>query len=183
MTEEFRVIVADPPWHERGGGKYKRGADRHYPLMKTLDITNLLAEQINERFDVAADAHLYLWVTNTYLPDGLRVVEALGFRYVTNVAWVKPSIGIGQYFRGAHELCLFAVRGRGVDPRTITERRDLPGVLRADYRRDASGRRVHSGKPEEFYNLVEARSRGPYLELFGRRPREGWTVDHHGEAL
>ena len=177
----FSCVVADPPWNERGGGKIKRGAGRHYPLMTQLQIVNLMAAQINERFDVSHDAHLYLWATNTFLPEGLRVIDQLGFRYITNVAWVKPSYGIGQYFRGAHELCLFATRGRGFEART--ERRDIPGVLREDYRRDASGRRVHSGKPEGFYKMVEARSRGPYLELFGRRPRDGWTVDHHEELL
>lgn len=168
----YRTIVADPPWLERGSGKCKRGADRHYPLMTTPAIVALMSAELAG--DVAPDAHLYLWVTNSFLPDGLDVMRALGFRYVTNVAWVKSHFGIGRYFRGQHEICLFGVQGRGFD--VITETKNLSGVIRADHRRDARGQRVHSGKPDEFYELVEARSKGPYLEVFARRAREGWDA-------
>lgn len=174
----YAAIVADPPWNEHGGGKIKRGADRHYPLMKTPAVIEYMRDSllgVGSRYLLKRDAHLYLWVTNSFLVDGLRVVEALGFRYVTNVAWVKPQIGIGQYFRGQHELCLFAVRGSGLAVRS--EARNLPSVLAADYRRDERGRRVHSGKPDAFYELVERRTVGPKLELFSRRRRDGWTND------
>lgn len=176
----YAAIVADPPWNEHGGGKIKRGADRHYPLMKTPAVIEymrgrLLGDETPPDYHLAPNAHLYLWVTNSFLVDGLRVVDALGFRYVTNIAWVKPQIGIGQYFRGQHELCLFAVRGSGLAVRS--EARNIPSVLAADYRRDERGRRVHSGKPEAFYELVERRTAGPKLELFARRRRDGWTND------
>lgn len=103
----YKTIYADPPWLERGGGKVKRGADKHYSLMGVDDIINLM-----KRIPVEDNAHLYLWVTNNFLKDGLKVVDELGFRYITNIVWVKDRIGLGQYFRGQHELCLFGVKGR-----------------------------------------------------------------------
>ena len=104
MTQPcYRTILADPPWNERGGGKVKRGADRHYPLLRTAEIIEVMQAQLAAR-DIAPDAHLYLWVTNNYLPDGLRVMEALGFTYKTNIVWAKHRAGLGQYFRGKHEL-------------------------------------------------------------------------------
>ena len=104
---KFKTIYADPPWAEQGGGKTKRGADRHYNLMKTKDIVALPVS------DLADDnAHLYLWVTNNFLEDGLKVMKAWGFKYITNIVWIKQGpVGLGQYFRGAHELLLFGVRG------------------------------------------------------------------------
>jgi len=161
----FSTVVIDPPWNERGGGRIKRGADRHYPLMKTPDIirTVLQCPRWNQ---LAASAHLYLWVTNNFLQDGLRVIDALGFRYVTNFVWVKDRIGLGQYFRGRHELCLFSTRGSPTEPRSA--RRDLSSVVEAP-------RHAHSAKPDKAAELIEARSRGPYLELFARRRRSGWT--------
>ena len=115
----------------------------------------------------AANAHLYLWVTNTYLPAGLQLMSDLGFTYKTNVAWVKTRAGLGQYFRGKHELMLFGVRGRGFAGRTA--RRDLPSAIVVP-----AG--AHSAKPREFYQLVEDRSVGPYAELFSRTTRPGWAV-------
>jgi N6-adenosine-specific RNA methylase IME4 len=139
-----------------------------------------------------------MWVTNNYLPWGLWLMESLGFVYKTNVAWRKRrlatedelkalvklfhkdreaalrrlhelqdvgQIGLGQYFRGGHELLLFGVRGRG--PVVRTDRKDLKSMLHAE-------RGKHSRKPEETYGIVEARSIGPYLELFARSGREGW---------
>ena len=103
----YATLYADPPWPERGGGKIKRGADRHYALMSVADIS---AMPFGEW--AAWNAHLYLWVTNNYLPAGLECVKAWGFRYVTMVTWVKDRAGLGQYYRGRTEHCLFAVRGR-----------------------------------------------------------------------
>lgn len=169
MTE-FRTIMADPPWLERGGGKIKRGADRHYPLLATRDIPRVMMNA--PLWNPALDAHLYLWATNNFLPDALGVVSTLGFRYITNICWVKDRAGLGQYFRGQHELLLFAVRGRGFDAKTedrsITSVLDEPSVY-------GSPRGQHSAKPHLFHELVEQRSTGPYLEMFGRgEPREGW---------
>ncbi len=163
----YRTVLLDPPWNERGGGKYKRGADRHYPLMNRQDI---LATVVNNCLwtEVAPNAHMYLWVTNNFLPDGLWLMDALGFKYKTNVCWTKDKKGLGQYFRGEHELMLFGTKGRRpTDPRT--ERKDIGSVIRAK-------RGKHSQKPEESYELIEARSGGPYLEFFARSYRSGWAV-------
>jgi len=158
----FACIVADPPWNERGGGKIVRGAQAKYPLMKTPQIIECMLTAPVWR--VAENAHLWLWVTNNYLPDGLHVMKALGFRYVTNMAWYKDRPGLGQYLRGKHELCLFGVRGR------------LKGLSRSVASAFFSERGEHSAKPQEAYDAIERVSPGPRLEMFAREPREGWTV-------
>ena len=117
--------------------------------------------------DISENAHLYLWVTNNHLQDGLKVMDALGFRYITNVCWSKNQIGLGQYFRGKHELCLFGTKGRGVAVRT--DDRTIASLFEAK-------KTVHSKKPDSFYRMVEQRSMGPYLDMFARNHRPGWTV-------
>jgi N6-adenosine-specific RNA methylase IME4 len=172
MTE-FRTLMLDPPWNERGGGKIKRGADRHYPLLKTQDMPDVIRG--SGLWTPAENAHCYMWVTNTFLQHGLWLLDQLGFRYVTNVVWTKPKIGIGQYFRGKHELMLFGVRGKGKDPSVYTDLRNLPSHLDAEHVKKDDGKIKHSGKPACFYDLIEARSKGPYVEFFARSLREGWT--------
>lgn len=165
----------DPPWAERGGGKTKRGADRHYRVMGRSRI--LQAVQASGWWRPAVHAHLYLWVTNNKLPDGLWLMDQLGFRYVSNVCWAKRSYGIGQYFRGCHELLLFGVRGSGMHQSVMRARRDLPSMIVADHVRGYRNRKVHSAKPEVFYELMEARTRGPRIEFFARgAPRKGWRA-------
>lgn len=164
----YATILADPPWLEQGGGKCKRGADKHYALLRTRDIPSAMMSA--PQWQPAPNAHLYLWTTNAFLPDALFVMRALGFRYVTNVAWVKEregkvQTGLGQYFRGGHELLLFGVRGSGKS--VCTEVRNIPSVIKAP-------RGEHSRKPDAFYEMIEARSTGPYLEMFARGKREGW---------
>jgi N6-adenosine-specific RNA methylase IME4 len=149
---------------ERGGGKIKRGADRHYPLMKTAQMPGVIYQSGVWR--PAMNAHLYMWATNNFLPDALWLMKALNFTYKTNVVWVKlGKLGLGQYFRGKHELLLFGVRGKGYEVRT--DKRNLTSVIEAP-------RGAHSAKPLEAYHLIEQRSRGPYLEMFCRSPRNGW---------
>lgn len=162
QSGQYRTILADPPWLERGGGKIKRGADRHYPLMKTTAIWNLPVDEW-----AAKDAHLYLWVTNNFLYDGLATVEAWGFRYITCITWLKDRMGIGQYYRGITEHCLFGVRG-SLPYRSIDGRRaqGLTGFT--------APRGEHSVKPEQIRQWAERVSHGPYLELFARRSVAGW---------
>lgn len=177
----YKTIYADPPWLERGSGKIKRGADRHYPLMKTRAIAEL---PVNAW--AATNAHLYLWVTNNFLPDGLAVMEAWGFRYITMITWFKGDIdddvaveqmddadlqmGIGQYYRGVTESCLFGVLGQ-------IPYRMLPNGKRAQGRTGFHGpREEHSVKPEKQRRQIEIVSPGPYLEMFARRPAPGWDV-------
>jgi N6-adenosine-specific RNA methylase IME4 len=163
---DYRTVYADPPWFEAGGGKIKRGADRHYALMKTRDICALPVSTW-----AAPDAHLYLWVTNNFLQDGLEVMEAWQFRYVTTITWMKDRAGLGQYFRGLTEHCLFGVRGR------------LPYQLSEDGRRlqgvtgfFESPRGAHSAKPSEMRRMIERVSPAPRLELFAREAANGWDA-------
>ncbi|MFT3708026.1 MAG: MT-A70 family methyltransferase [Archangium sp.] len=170
-AKQYAAGIADPSWMERGGGQVKRGADAHYDLMPTKEICALPVRDL-----FLPNAHLYLWVTNNFLPDGLEVMAAWGFRYVTNCCWGKVNErgvvqqGLGQYFRGAHELLLFGVRG-SLPYRTTAEgkRAQFPSLVLAP-------RTEHSRKPDVFYDVVERISAGPYLELFARRRRPGWDA-------
>jgi len=181
----YRVLYADPPWLERGGGKIKRGADRHYPLMKTKDIAALPV-----RDWMSSDAHAYIWVTNNFLPDGLSVLAAWGFTYITKIDWFKGDVeddpvaddvqadtaleaGLGQYYRGVTESCLFGACGHNGYA-------FLPNGKRAQGRTGfhASRRSLqHSEKPEQMRTMIERVSpRLPRLEMFARRAAPGWDV-------
>jgi N6-adenosine-specific RNA methylase IME4 len=177
----YACLQIDPPWPEKGGGG--RGAQEHYDVIDDrADILRVIATAPSWR--PAADAHLWCWTTTTSLVDGLWLVDALGFRYVTHSVWCKtaltndlfgdpnPLMGIGQYLRGAHELLLLGVRGDGYAART--EARDIPSWFCAPPPRASDGKRIHSRKPEKAYQLIEARSHGPRLEMFARVARPGW---------
>jgi N6-adenosine-specific RNA methylase IME4 len=132
--------------------------------MTIPEIVETVTDQLFMR--VAEDAHTYLWVTNNYLPSGLMLMKRIGFRYVTNIAWIKPSIGLGQYFRGQHELALFGVTGRAMVPKPSDR---FPSIIEAP-----KGR--HSEKPERIYEIAETISPGPRFELFARALRPGWDA-------
>lgn len=177
----FATVYLDPPWPEHGGGKSKRGADKHYPLVPIGQMYAVIS--LTPVWQPADNAHMYMWVTDNCLEPALPLIRDLGFRFVRTFAWVKLkadadpdavdddtlgdslAMGLGQYARGAHELLLFAVRGDGMAVRS--ERRDIGSVIPA-----VRGR--HSAKPASVYELIEARSHGPYLEMFARGGREGW---------
>ena len=116
------------------------------------------------------DAHLYLWVTNNFLLDGLAVLKAWGFEYKTMVTWAKDRIGLGQYFRGQTEHCLFGVRG------------NIPYQLNEDKTRSqgmtliTAPRKEHSAKPDEMRRMIELVSPGPRIELFARAEYVGWDA-------
>ena len=154
----------DPPWEEKGGGKSKRGADRHYPVLKKHEIIQVIHQ--SGYWNPAKDCHLWMWVTDNFAKDGMFVMEALGFRYVRMAVWPKPHFGLGQYLRGQHELCLFGVRGR---QRSLT--RDESSLF-GDGKTIKTGE--HSRKPDESYGKIERVSPGPRLEMFARRRRENW---------
>lgn len=151
---KFHACVADPCWmrNQLGGSGGYGGAGNHYGLMTTEDIK---AMPISELMD--DNAHLYLWVTNSNIDEGLEVVKAWGFRYITLFHWIKPKMGVGNYIRNASETCIFAVRGK------------LPPKCRTQIGWMISYPTVHSEKPREFASIVERVSPGPYLELFCRR--------------
>jgi N6-adenosine-specific RNA methylase IME4 len=184
LSTKFGCIVADPPWLESGGGKIKRGADRHYPLMKTEEIAALQVQSI-----VPANAHLYMWITNNFLARGahVQVANAWGFRPVTVLTWKKLGrIGLGQYFRGTTEHVVFCVRGAppykiradGIRAQGVTDFNDVnlfAGLPEgAWFEEPRPG--AHSRKPTKIHEWAELVSHGPYLEMFARTARPGWEA-------
>jgi N6-adenosine-specific RNA methylase IME4 len=168
----FGAILADPPWQfVNSTGKIAPEHRRltRYGTMKLDEILSLPVEQLAE-----PTAHLYLWCPNALLPDGLAVMKAWGFNYKSNIVWHKvrkdggsDGRGVGFYFRNVTEVILFGVRGKNA--RTLP-----PGRRQVNFL--ASRKREHSRKPDEQYDLVEACSPGPFLELFARGSRDGWTT-------
>lgn len=170
--KSFATILADPPWQfQNRTGKM---APEHKRLNRygTMVLDDILALPVDQ---LAADtAHLYLWVPNALLPEGLRVLEAWGFQYKSNLVWHKvrkdggpDGRGVGFYFRNTTELILFGIKGKNA--RTLAPGRSQVNIIR-------SMKREHSRKPDEMYELVEACSLGPRLELFARGSRPGWTT-------
>lgn len=168
----FSTILADPPW--RFTNRTGKMAPEHRRLSRyeTLTLQEIMALPVS---CVAADmAHLYLWVPNALLPDGLRVLEAWGFQYKSNLVWHKlrkdggsDGRGVGFYFRNVTELVLFGVRGKNA--RTLA-----PGRRQVNY--IGARKREHSRKPDDQYRIIEACSPGPFLELFARGTRAGWVT-------
>nr|WP_246020808.1 MT-A70 family methyltransferase [Paracoccus subflavus] len=168
----FGTILADPPWQfQNRTGKMAPEHKRlsRYPTM-TLDANcDLPVEAVAD-----ARAHLYLWVPNALLPEGLKVMEHWGFTYKSNLIWYKvrkdggpDRRGVGFYFRNVTEILLFGVRGK--DVRTLDPGRSQENII-------ATQKREHSRKPDEQYDLIEACSWGPRLEMFARGPRQNWIV-------
>ena len=160
---KFSTIMIDPPW-DWGDEGDKDQLGRAKPDYSTMSIEELMALPIPDLSDV--DSHMYMWITNRSLPKGFALMEKWGFRYITAITWVKPSFGMGNYFRGQTEHVLFGVKGS-----QMLKRKDVGTVFSA-----ARGDGGHSSKPLEFYGLVESCSPGPYLEMFSRSQREGWTT-------
>lgn len=160
---KYKTIYADPPWSVESGG-HGKGANAHYSLMKTKDICALPVQNLADD-----NCHLYLWTTNAAFPDALEVIKAWGFKYITCITWVKDRIGLGQYFRGITEHCLFA--RKGVLPYKMQGGKRVQGqtVFYAP-------KTVHSAKPEEMRQMIEKVSYGPRIELFARQKHEGWDV-------
>ena len=159
----YRCVAMDPPWNERGGGKITRGAQRHYPLVKTKDMPEVITG--SDLWLPADDAHLWMWATCNHLPDALWLMKELGFRHVTDWVWVKDKIGLGQYRRSRHEWLLFGTRGKAMVPKPAWK----DSVIEAPRTR-------HSAKPEEAYRIMEHVSPGPRLEMFARGlARPGWS--------
>ena len=167
----FGTILCDPPWQfQNRTGKIAPEHKRlsRYGTLKLEEITKLPVPKI-----AAEICHLYLWCPNALLPEGLAVMQAWGFQYKSNLVWHKirkdggsDGRGVGFYFRNVTELILFGVRGKNA--RTLQ-----PGRTQVNYL--ATRKREHSRKPDEQYKLIEACSRGPFLELFARGERKGWT--------
>lgn len=160
--QRFATVVLDPPWDWGDEGDQDQ-LGRARPTYATMPFAEVAALPVADLTD--QDAHLYLWITNRSLPKGFALLSEWGFRYVTCLTWCKPSIGMGNYYRGSTEHVLFGIRGS-----QPLKRRDV-GTWFAAARPGS-----HSSKPPEFYALVESCSPGPYLEMFARQERLGWTV-------
>lgn len=167
----FSTLLADPPW--RFANRTGKVAPEHRRLDRysTMPLESILALDVEHI--LAPKAHLYLWVPNALLPEGLQVMKAWGFRYVSNIVWAKrrkdggpDGRGVGFYFRNVTELLLFGVHG---SMRTLAPGRSQVNMIE-------TRKREHSRKPDEQYDLIEACSPGAYLELFARHPRAGWTA-------
>jgi len=166
----FSTILVDPPW--RFTNRTGKVAPEHkrlhrYRTMPTEEIAGLPVSG-----HAGETSHLYLWCPNALLQDGLQILKAWGFTYKTNLVWYKvrkdggpDGRGVGFYFRNVTELVLFGVKGK---MRTLAPGRRQVNVI-------AKRKQEHSRKPEEFYDVIEQCSPGPYLELFARERRQGWT--------
>ena len=158
----FQTIVIDPPWDWGDEGDFNQFG-RAKPEYHTLPFDEIKALPINKIAD--QNCHLYLWVTNRSLPKAFALIDAWGFRYITCLTWVKPSIGMGNYFRGSTEQILFAVKGS-----QPLKRHDVGTHFLAPRGGE------HSSKPDEFYQLVESCSYAPFIDVFGRKVRDGWST-------
>jgi N6-adenosine-specific RNA methylase IME4 len=170
--QRFRTIYCDPPW--RFQNRTGKVAPEHKRLNRyaTMTLDDIISLPVGEIADETA--HLYLWVPNALLPEGLQVMASWGFQYKTNLIWEKVRLdgkpdgrGVGFYFRNVTEILLFGVKGSNA--RTLQPGRSQVNLIRAR-------KREHSRKPDEFVSLIEACSPGPYIELFARGRREGWTM-------
>ena len=170
--KKFSTILADPPWQfQNSTGKI---APEHKRLNRypTLDLEKIKALPVDE---ISKDrCHLYLWVPNALVSEGLEVMKSWGFQYKSNIIWQKirkdrepDGRGVGFYFRNTTEMLLFGVKGKNV--RTLKPGRTQVNVIK-------SQKREHSRKPDEQYKIIEECSWGPYLELFARGKRKKWTV-------
>lgn len=163
VNARFATIVIDPPWDWGDEGDADQ-LGRARPDYATIPHDRLLNLPVADKADT--DCHLYLWITNRSLPKGFALLEMWGFRYITCLTWIKPSFGMGNYFRGQSEQILFGVKGS-----QPLKRKDASTVFAAP-----RGPNGHSSKPVEFYSFVESCSPGPYLEIFARSERPDWTA-------
>lgn len=170
--KKYKTVLADPPWQfQNRTGKMAPEHKRlsRYGTMALDQILTLPVSQLTEE-----TAHLYLWVPNALLPEGLRVLQSWGFQYKSNLVWHKvrkdggpDGRGVGFYFRNTTELILFGVKGKNA--RTLAPGRSQVNIIRTQ-------KREHSRKPDELYDVIESCSPGPYLELFARGKKAGWNV-------
>jgi N6-adenosine-specific RNA methylase IME4 len=169
VTVPFRTVVADVPWRFNDSlpGK-SRGASRNYATLPLAEIKSFLADR--PEIVIAPDALLFFWRVSAMVPEAYEVVEAWGFKAKSEIVWSKKTasglqhFGMGRFVRAAHETCIIAKRGGAA-----VRDKSVRSVFEAP-----TGR--HSEKPDEFFRIVERLGEGPFLELFGRKRRPGWTV-------
>jgi len=169
---KFGTILADPPWQFVNRTGKMAPEHRRLARYSTMTLDEICALPVAKA--AAEPSHLYLWIPNALLPEGLAVMEAWGFSYKSNLVWHKvrkdggsDGRGVGFYFRNVTELVLFGVRGKNA--RTLAAGRRQVNMM-------ATRKREHSRKPDEQYAIIEACSPGPRLELFGRGTRKDWET-------
>lgn len=169
LFPQVGTILADPPW--QFSNRTGKVAPEHQRLLRynTMTLDEIMALPVADR--ALPQSHLYLWVPNALLAEGLAVMKAWGFTYKTNLVWYKirhdggpDGRGVGFYFRNVTEIILFGARGH---LRTFQPGRTQVNVIE-------SRKREHSRKPDQLYSLIERCSPGPYLELFARYERKTW---------
>lgn len=168
---KFSTILADPPW--RFSNSTGKVAPEHKRLSRYPTLSLKEIKEIPVGDAAKEQSHLYLWVPNALIKEGLETLESWGFTYKTNLIWYKirkdggpDGRGVGFYFRNVTEIILFGIKGK---MRTLSPGRSQVNII-------ASRKREHSRKPDELYDIIEACSPGPYLEMFARGARENWTV-------
>lgn len=172
VDKKYNSIYADPPW--RFQNRTGKVAPEHKRLSRyeTMYLDEIKALPIPK---ISGDkAHLYLWVPNALLTDGLEVMDSWGFEYKGNIIWEKvrkdgqpDGRGVGFYFRNVTEILLFGIKKKSAPNRTLSPARSQVNVIR-------SIKREHSRKPDEFYHLIESCSQAPRVELFARQHTDGW---------
>jgi N6-adenosine-specific RNA methylase IME4 len=171
QQNDYKTILADPPW------RFQNRTGKMAPEHKRLNrYPTLLLDEIKEipvHLVANKNSHLYLWVPNALLKEGLEVMEAWGFKYKSNLIWHKirkdggpDGRGVGFYFRNTTEIVLFGTRG---SMRTLQPGRRQVNIIRTQ-------KQEHSRKPDELYDIIESCSPGPYLEIFARGKRKKWDV-------
>ena len=170
--QKFATIYADPPWRFQNRTGKVAPENKKLNRYETMDLEAIKAMPVSEI--AASKSHLYLWVPNALLPDGLEVMKAWGFEYKGNIVWEKvrkdgmpDGRGVGFYFRNVTELLLFGIKGD--NNRTLAPARSQVNLIR-------TMKREHSRKPDEIIPIIEACSPGPFIELFARGDREGWAM-------
>lgn len=163
-NKKYKTIYVDPPWEEKGGGKIKRGADRHYKVMKLEEIEALPIQNLVD----PNGCHLYMWVTNNYFEKGFQLLKKWGFEYITVITWNKDRKGLGQYYRGITEHCLFACTKKRLPYKMINGKR-AQGIM-GFY----EPKTIHSRKPAKMREMIERVSYEPRIELFARESFDSW---------
>lgn len=156
---KYGTIYADPPW-QYDNQSTRAATGNHYSGMTVEEICAMPVREL-----AAEDSHLHLWTTNAFLFDCPRIFAAWGFEFKSSFVWVKPQMGIGNYWRNSHEILLTAVRG---DAKRFNDHSMMSWIEKS--------RGAHSAKPEEIRNMIERASPGPYLELFARRRADNWDA-------
>jgi N6-adenosine-specific RNA methylase IME4 len=169
INKSYGAILADPPW--RFQNRTGKMAPEHKRLARYTTLSVQEIKEIPVWLVAGENCHIYLWVPNALIKEGLQVMESWGFEYKTNLIWHKvrkdgepDGRGVGFYFRNTTEMILFGTRGK---MRTLAQGRRQVNIIK-------SMKREHSKKPDELYKIIEECSPGPYLELFARGKRESW---------